>query len=269
MDSSSLCRDLDLVAGNGCILTVEQRAALQVSLVTLKKTYKFTRVLFWGKILGLEHDYFIAQGRGEHEMKDRKNLYSLNCMDWFLLPTVTDSLIEEVSVAAKGRFKGDPSYVHDHSGRSPEETMETTKVDEEKRLAVTVHCIDEDVSVVPRGAFIKRPNGLVQINRCFGGLSDSEAHRLENFVHFSKPKGFKKSIPATGNWSPAADFLDTIDDDIPKGSWSLQFEGAGKVCVLRSLLWLGLTFYHVPMTPQHGYIYIGDGIKNIDLPFML
>lgn len=53
------------------------------------------------------------------------------------------------------------------------------------------------------------------------------------------------------------------------GSWSLQFEFARKVCVLRSLLWFGLTFYHVPMTPQHGYIYIGDGTKNLDLPFML
>lgn len=53
------------------------------------------------------------------------------------------------------------------------------------------------------------------------------------------------------------------------GSWSLQFECARRVCVLRSLLWLGLTFYHVPMTPQHGYIYVGLGMKNLDLPFML
>lgn len=44
-----------------------------------------------------------------------------------------------------------------------------TKVSEEKRLAVTIHSIDEEVSVVLRGAFLKRPNGLVQINRCFGG----------------------------------------------------------------------------------------------------
>lgn len=53
------------------------------------------------------------------------------------------------------------------------------------------------------------------------------------------------------------------------GSWSLQFEGAGQVCILRSLLWPGLMFYHVPLTPQHGYIYIGNGTKNLDLPFML
>lgn len=53
------------------------------------------------------------------------------------------------------------------------------------------------------------------------------------------------------------------------GSWSLQFERGGTVCVLRSLLWLGLTFFNVPQTPQHGYIYMGDGLMNLDLPFML
>lgn len=53
------------------------------------------------------------------------------------------------------------------------------------------------------------------------------------------------------------------------GMWSLQFENANKVLILRCLLWLGMTFYHVPMTPQHGYIYIGDGVRNLDLSFML
>lgn len=52
-------------------------------------------------------------------------------------------------------------------------------------------------------------------------------------------------------------------------SWSLQFEHGSRVCVIRSLLWLGLTFFHVPLTSQHGYIYMGDGIKNLDLPFMM
>lgn len=42
-------------------------------------------------------------------------------------------------------------------------------VTEETRLAVTVHRIDEEASVVPRGAFITRPHGLVQTNRSFGG----------------------------------------------------------------------------------------------------
>ncbi|KAG7220770.1 hypothetical protein INR49_032013 [Caranx melampygus] len=276
MDSNSLYCSLELVGGGGSTLNVEQRTALQTSLVILKKNYKFHRVLFWGKIFGLKEDYFIAQGRGEDEMKDRKNLYSFNCMDWFLLPPATKSVIDEVSRAAKTRFIGDPSYVYEHleirkqGGDEAEEEEVWTKVSEESRLAVTVHQIDEEVSVVPRGAFIKGPDDLVQINRSFSGLSHSEAGKIDNFLHFSEPKNLnKKSILEMGDLNPAIDFLDVLDDDIPKGSWSLQFECASKVCVLRSLLWRGLTFYHVPMTPQHGYIYIGDGTKNLDLPFML
>ncbi|XP_047430214.1 radial spoke head protein 9 homolog [Mugil cephalus] len=277
MDSNSLYYSFELVAGSGLTLNVEQRAALQTSLVIMKKNYKFHRVLFWGKILGLKEDYFIAQGRGEDEMKDRKNLYSFNCMDWFLLPSVTDSMIKEVSKAAKGRFIGDPSFVYEHlethkqgEGEEAVEEEVVTKVNEEKRLAVSVHLIDKEVSVVPRGAFIKSPHGLVQINRSFGGLSESETRKLDNFLHFREPKNLKKkSILEMGELNPATDFLDVLSDDIPKGSWSLQFECTGKVCVLRSLLWLGLTFYHVPMTPQHGYMYIGNGSKNLDLCFML
>lgn len=53
------------------------------------------------------------------------------------------------------------------------------------------------------------------------------------------------------------------------GSWTVQLEKGGTVVVLRSLLWLGLTFYHVPMTKQYGYVYFGTGEKNLDLPFML
>lgn len=75
MDSTSIFYSLELVAGTGCTLNLEQKTALQTSLVILKKNYKFQRVLLWGKILGLKEDYFIAQGRGEDEMKDKKNLY--------------------------------------------------------------------------------------------------------------------------------------------------------------------------------------------------
>lgn len=75
MDFKTLYYSWELVAGSGQTLSVEQRVALQTSLVILQKNYKFNRVLFWGKILGLKDDYFIAQGRGEDEMQDKKDLY--------------------------------------------------------------------------------------------------------------------------------------------------------------------------------------------------
>lgn len=46
-----------------------------------------------------------------------------------------------------------------------------TQVTEETRLAVAVHHIDEEVSVVPRGAFVKDPHSIVKVNRSFGGES--------------------------------------------------------------------------------------------------
>lgn len=53
------------------------------------------------------------------------------------------------------------------------------------------------------------------------------------------------------------------------GSWSLQFERGSALVTLRSMLWLGFTFFHVPGTKDYGSIYVGTGEKNMDLPFML
>lgn len=75
MDSSTLYYSLELVSGNGLTLSCEQRAALQTSLVIMKRNYRFSRVLFWGKILGVKGDYLIAQGVTEDEMRDKKTMY--------------------------------------------------------------------------------------------------------------------------------------------------------------------------------------------------
>lgn len=52
---------------------------------------------------------------------------------------------------------------------SPASPISQTQVTEETRLAVAVHYIDEEVSVVPRGAFVKDPHAIVKVNRSFGG----------------------------------------------------------------------------------------------------
>ncbi|XP_031437919.1 radial spoke head protein 9 homolog [Clupea harengus] len=277
MDSTSLFYALDLVSGAGLTLSSEQKAALKTSLIILQKNYKFQRVLFWGKILGITGDYFIAQGVTDDEMRDKKTLYSLNCMDWNLLPPPTDEMTAYVNIAAIGRFIGDPSHEYEYTetrrfgeGDEAQEEDIMIKVTEEKRLATTVARIDQEVSVVPRGAYIKNPHGTVQKNRSFEGLSFGEAGKLSNYLHFSEPKQPRKlSILVTAESDPCKDFLDRLSEDLPKGSWSIQFERGSSVCVLRSLLWLGLSFFHIPETPQHGYIYMGPGLKNLDLPFML
>lgn len=65
------------------------------------------------------------------------------------------------------------------------------------------------------------------------------------------------------------DFLDVIDTDPIKGSWSLQLDTTGSVANLRNLLWPGYFAFHKIGTSLHGSFYCGDGRKNHDLPFML
>lgn len=50
------------------------------------------------------------------------------------------------------------------------------------------------------------------------GLTFSEAAKLDNYLHFSRPLNRKKkSLLEIGDLNPAIDFLDDISDDVPKG----------------------------------------------------
>ena len=75
MEAEGLHMAIDYVGSSGVILSTEQKAALQSSLVILQSNYKFRGVKFWGKIFGVKSDYFIVQGVGKDELKDRKTLY--------------------------------------------------------------------------------------------------------------------------------------------------------------------------------------------------
>lgn len=75
MESNGLHLCVDYVGSSGVILSIEQKTALQASLVILQNENKFSRVYFWGKILGIRDSYFIAQGVGRDEMVDRTTYY--------------------------------------------------------------------------------------------------------------------------------------------------------------------------------------------------
>ncbi|XP_061482400.1 radial spoke head protein 9 homolog isoform X3 [Rhineura floridana] len=225
MDAETLPYALDLVASSGVCLSPERRAALRTSLLLVRRDYRFEQVRLWGRIQGIRGVYYIAEGVGPDRAGSRSRLYSLNCVDWSLLPPPSEEIITMTSVL-KGRFQGDPSYEYEHfekkdEGERPYEEEGGVLIKEELRLVATIDQIDKAVGIVPRGAYVKSPLGPVHENRNF------------------------------------------------EGSWSIQVERGGRVIVLRSLLWPGLTFYHVPNTKQHGYIYFGHGEKNKDLPFML
>jgi len=276
MDSQDLHLSIDYVGSSGIILSPEQKAALQTSLTILQSNQKFAKVYFWGKILGVKDDYFIAQGVSNDEFAERRTLYSKDCVHWGLLPPATDEMKEKAHLA-KGRFTGDPSFEFEHTeikkvgdGEEQTEEEETITIKEEDRLSAVIAEIDCDVHIVPRGAFVKTPTGPVYANRSFEGLTVSEAAKLCNYMHFRDPvKLQEKSLLQKANLDKSIDFMDALDEDVPKGSWSLQFERGSAQVTLRSLLWQGYVFYHIPGSRRYGSIYVGTGEKNMDLPFML
>ncbi|XP_035177636.1 radial spoke head protein 9 homolog isoform X4 [Oxyura jamaicensis] len=275
MEAAGLPAALELAAGGGAGLSPEKRAALGASLPLLRRDYRFEAVWFWGCVQGVRGAYYIAQGLGADRAAPRSRLYSLNCVDWSLLTPVTKE-VEAQAEKLKGRFQGDPSFQYEHAevnAEDAERLLEDGKepvIKEEDRLIATIDQIDRAVGIIPRGAFVKTPLGSVHENRNFEGLSLTEAKKMSSYFHFTEPVNLKnKTLLEKANWDPSIDFLDSLEHDIPQGSWTVQLEKGGTVVVLRSLLWPGLTFYHVPMTKQYGYVYFGTGEKNLDLPFML
>lgn len=276
MEAADLHLNIDYVGTSGIVLSPEQKAALQTSLVIQQNRYKFNQIYFWGKILGIKDDYFIAQGKQRDEMAESKTLYSKDCVNWGLLPPATKAM-KEKSKLAKGRFTGDPSHEFEHiqtrksgDGEEAHEEEETIVIKEEDRLASVIAEIDEDVKIVPRAAFVKTPTGETISNRSFEGLTVSEAAKLCSYMHFREPVGLnEKTLLQKANLDKSIDFLDTVEEDIPKGCWSLQFERGSGLVTLRSLWWNGFVFFHVPGTRRFGHVYVGIGEKNLDLPFML
>ncbi len=64
-------------------------------------------------------------------------------------------------------------------------------------------------------------------------------------------------------------FLDTLESDRPLGSWSVQMGDRGKNVTVRSLLWPGYFGFHRLGSNLFGGVYLGEGSKNMDLPFMM
>lgn len=141
---------------------------------------------------------------------------------------------------------------------------------EEDRLSATIRLIENEALIVPRGAFVQQPTGEITRNRLFDGLTAIEAAKHGNYLHFREAQSLKdKSLLYRANLDKAIDFLDPIDEDQPKGCWSLQFERGSALVLLRSLKWPGSAFFHVPGTQSYGCVYYGIGEQNKDIPFML
>ncbi|KAJ3050059.1 Radial spoke head protein 9 [Rhizophlyctis rosea] len=257
----------------GFTLNVEERAAIAASLQLKKDQEKLETIALWGKILGIQRDYFVAHSPGD-DVFARKYYYSLDLVNWLQLPDVSPEEMTRIE-AIHGRFFGDPAYEYPVTSEGEQEGEEgqapPTPINEEKRLSGTIALMNYEVQIVPRGAFYRDAMHKLRPNINFQGIQKAELGQLTNYFHYRDGFDINKRslLERANNFDESLDIFEPISRDEPKGVWSAQVERGGSVAILRSLLWPGYVFFHAPAPPKWGAMYYGTGQKNINIGFML
>ncbi|CAO1364665.1 unnamed protein product [Diamesa tonsa] len=271
----------DLTAHSGFRLTQRESALIENSLIILQSSNKLSHMFFWGRIETVENDYYyIAFGYTKDILKDRKFFYSLNGYEWLMLPECKPELRKVALKCCKKKFQGDPAnveevlmdpvFVSDSEDIFVQCPPAIKKIKEEDRLSCIVHLITEESAIVPRGALYRQVNRSIAFNPCFKGLSRIDASSLKNYQLYRFPRNNRTfNLTKREDYNYQTDFFDTIDDLIPvNGNFTCCINDRD-VCMIRSLRWLGMCFYHKINTIYQGFCYFGSGYENLDLLFTI
>lgn len=231
----------------------------------------FSSMQYWGQIYAIDSDYHIAVGIYNDAVHDRKYFYTHDFMFWGLLPKAKKKY-KQLSLITSYPFRGDPSLKikvldEELEDGNPDKCKE---MKEENRLAATISNISEEAEICARGQLIKQPDGTIVINPNYYGLDSLEAKQQKNYYHIRIAQHrWNTNLLTRQDYSYSMDFLDSIDQDIPSGCWNLSMEQNGAIAYLKSLYWPGMSYFHKVRSPDAGFLYVGNGRKNLDVPFLL
>ena len=139
------------------------------------------------------------------------------------------------------------------------------------RLSYVIQCIDEQCQIVPVGSYKMTPLKEVHVNEAFGGLKFDQLADLSSYMHLRPVRQADKIDMAAREVDICAhDFLDDASLEKPCQGWTIKRDEINpNIVVLRSRLFPGFYAYARANSRIHGGIYIGDGLKNLTLPFMI
>ena len=272
------------ISAFNCVsISIEEQIKLKTTLDQLKCDIKAEEMLFWGKILGAEKDYYIALAiyyKGFKFPKKKFYFCSSSTFSFSELPEIQSHHLNEFS-KFNTYFIGNPDVIlekfsdnkniniNEQIGDIFKPNLKLKNLTESDRLSFVVRTIEHDTSIVPLGGFKMLPINEIRRNDLFEGLSSDELDKIENYFHFRKIESQnKRDMIDMGKAVFDFSFLDSLSDDNLKCAWSIQTDSAKTVCNIRSLVWNGYFAYHKANTNLFGSIYIGFGIKNMDIPFM-
>ena len=278
-----------ITAANGVCLALPERIGIETALDELKMQIQCDEVLFWGKILGVEKDYYIALA-----LYYKNKEFPLKRFYFALSDTFVFSELPEIHKHHLRHFKkyntyfiGNPDMILEKYASTQQTSLSSYEIEkaiangvftpqielkpltECDRLSYVVRCIDNDTSVIPVGAMKMLPSNELRRDDNFNGLSSDEVDHIGNYCHFRKAqKANKIELIEMGDAVFNSNFLDGLNEDTVQHSWSVHIDTARTVCNIRSLVWPGYFAYHKTNTNMYGGCYIGYGYKMKDISFM-
>merc|ERR1712137_575321 len=214
--------------------------------------------------------------KSEYEFPSKTFYYALDNFEFVPFPQLTDELADQIIELNLNKiFTGVPTkllgdIVQTSPGEMEMRSKDQRKLTEADRLAQVVLEIDFDTAAVPKGAYALDEAHSVVASSDFKGLSTTDAVSVSNYVHFRPPNSVAAlRAEARTDIEFYANFLDSLESDLPKGCWSLRQDRATMMVRLRSLSWPGYVAFHVPGTTKFGGVFFGHTYKHRDLPFLL
>lgn len=195
VEACNLLDHLKYLSQNGITLNMEEKLQLDLALQKLDNDLDFEELAFWGKISGVQNDYFIAYGTnymGRKEFPCRQ-FYWCTSSNWTFskLPCALknlDNIFNQVQTYFIGEFdrtiidnKGFSEFVH--LSKDQAECLPARGITELDRLSFVVSQIDNNCLIVPKGSFKYIPLGEIRRNEAFKGLNVQDAFELKNYVH--------------------------------------------------------------------------------------
>ena len=275
----------EISAFNGVCLSLVERIKLETTLDQLKCDIKCDEMQFWGIIYGSEKDYYIAKAlyyKGYPQFPKKKYFFCSSSNFIFSeLPSLQSHKIPNFHkfntyfignpdiILEKYESNNAADYDEENEGDSFRPRPKKKNMTETDRLSFVVRAIDRDCSVVPVGGFKMMPINELRRNDLFEGLNSEDLNKKEKYVHFRPVENQeKKDKIAMGKAVLDFEFLDSIADDPIKDSWSIHVDSTKTTSSIRSVVWPGYFAYCKANSDQFGGVYIGYGIKNVDIPFM-
>ena len=192
---------------NGTTLNLEERLKLEIALDELQISVKSEEIFFWGKIIGVEKDYYIAMAIFYKECQEfpKKVFYfcTSNSFVFSLLPQVLDY---HINIAAKinSYFIGNPETIIEYLREGDiyinpnnfddiyKKASQKKNFTESDRLAYVVRNIEFDCSIIPEGAYKMIPSREIRPNDNFSGLNEEKLTQMRSYMHFRPPISSEK-----------------------------------------------------------------------------